>query len=196
MSKALISNANLSFLSFFLPDATWIAKYHEWRGSIAPPFYSQEVRSGLWTLASSWWKTQQSQSTASRSKMLTSMMKGPMSAQSWQTRNQNPQKCISLFKVRPLQSVSDCIQPQQITKGYNRISVETVLCVGFLQIYRWTIVNLSCSMSGFGQGESTVKSNEKSLLRCFRTVWLDGIQWELVVAMKPASNLDLISKCW
>lgn len=91
------------FLSFFLPDATWTAKYHEWRGSTAPPFYSQEVRSGLWTLASSWWKTQRSQSTASRSKMLTSTTKGPMSAQSSQTRNQNPQKYISLFKVRPPQ---------------------------------------------------------------------------------------------
>lgn len=94
----------------------WTAKYHEWRGSIAPPFSSQEVRSGPLTLASSWWKTQLSQSTASRSKMLTSMMKGPMSALSSQTRNQNPQKCISSFKVGYLpRRVSDCIQ--QITKG-------------------------------------------------------------------------------
>lgn len=88
------------FFSFPLPDAMWTAKYHEWHGSIVPPFYSQETRSGLWILASSSWKTQQSQSTASRSKMLMSMTRGHMFAPSLQTRNQNPQKCTSLFKVR------------------------------------------------------------------------------------------------
>lgn len=111
MMKGWISN--VIFVFFFIPDAMWTAKYHVWHGSIAPPFYLQEVRSGPWTLVSSWWKTQQSQSTASRSKMLTSMTKGPMSAQSSQTRNQNRQKCISLFKVRP---VSDSIQLQHITR--------------------------------------------------------------------------------
>ncbi len=140
------------FLSFFLPDATWTAKYHEWRGSIVPPFYSQEVRSGLWTLASSWWKTQQSQSTASRSKMLTSTTKVPMSAQFSQTRNQNLQRCISSFKVRPPQL---CQWLYSSTRNNQRCQTRSVMeqcCVllGFfcsvgVHIYRWRIVNSSCS---------------------------------------------------
>lgn len=87
-------------LSFCLPDAMWTAKSHEWHGSIAPLFYLQGVKSGLWILVSSCWKTQQLQSTASKSKMLMSMMKGPMYALYSQTRNHSPQKCTSLFKVR------------------------------------------------------------------------------------------------
>lgn len=81
----------------------WTSWYHEWHGSIAPPYYSLGVRSGLWTLASSSWRTQRWRSTAFRSKTLTSTMKGPTCAQSSLTRNQKPQKCISLFKVSQTQ---------------------------------------------------------------------------------------------
>lgn len=97
---ASIPNLFFYFLCFFLTDATWTARYREWRGSIAPPFYLQEVRNGPWTLVSSWWKTQQWQNTASRSKMLMSTMRGPMSAPYSQTRNQNRQKSISSSKVK------------------------------------------------------------------------------------------------
>lgn len=135
---------------FPLPDAMWTTKYLEWHGSIAPPFYLQEVRSGLWTLVSSWWKTQQSQSTASRSKMLTSMTKGPMSAQSSQTRNQNPRECISLFKVRPSQP---CQWLYSATTNIKRCQTRWVLeqccCFFFCNVdvhfYRWRIENPSRS---------------------------------------------------
>lgn len=134
MSKTLMCCCVLCL--FPLPDAMWTTKYLEWRGSIAPPFYLQEVRSGLWTLVSSWWKTQQSQSTASRSKMLTSMTKGPMSAQSSQTRNQNPRECISLFKVRPSQP---CQWLYSATTNIKRCQTRWVLeqCCCFFFFAMW-----------------------------------------------------------
>lgn len=154
----------------------WTAKYHVWHGSIAPPFYLQEVRSGPWTLASSWWKTQQSQSTASRFKMLTSMTKGPMSAQSSQTRNQNPQKCISSFKVRPVILFSDNIYPDVPNKGW-WISIDVCMfcCTTGVHLYRWIIVNPCRFFSRFQWCKSFAKSNKSSLL-CFSMVWLNGNQ--------------------
>lgn len=88
---------NPNFIS--LPDATWTAKYHEWRGSIAPPFCLRELRSGPWTLVSYCWRTQQWQSTASRFRMWMSMMRDLTSAPFWQTRSPKLQKFTSLFKV-------------------------------------------------------------------------------------------------
>lgn len=88
-----------SFLYFFLSGATLTAKYPEWRGSTAPPFCSRATRSGLWILASPCWRTQLWRSTASKSKTSTSTMKGLMSAPSSPTRNRNPLKSTSSFKV-------------------------------------------------------------------------------------------------
>lgn len=91
----IIIHLTPAFVSFPLPDAVWTAKYHEWHGSIVPPFCLQERRSGLWILVSSSWKIQQSRNTALKYKTLMFTMKGLTYAPSSQTRSPNPQRCIS-----------------------------------------------------------------------------------------------------
>lgn len=71
-----------------------------------------------------------------------------------------------------------------------------LFCSVSLHFYRRTICKLKLFVSGFDQCESSVKSNEKSFLLCFKRVWLDGIQWASDQVMKPGFNLDLISDCW